>query len=407
MTDTEKKKVDLASLKIDPAARGRRGGRRVWMALGVAALGLGAALLVAEAARGRRVRVDVAAAREAGGERGLSVLTASGYVTPRERATVAAKITGRVAEMRVAEGMRVAKDQVLALLDDAEARVALDTARAQRNVAEAAIAEPGVQLVDAERDLERALDLRKRDLISQQEEDHARAVVDGLKARIGLMRMQLRAAEALVAQAEQDLRNCTVRAPFDGVAVSRDAQVGEMVSPVSAGGGFTRTGIATIVNMDSLEVEVDVNESYLARVREGQAADALLDAYPDWRIPAHVRTIIPTADRQKATVKVRLAFEKPDPRILPDMGVKVSFLQPAGAGGEKACCLVPLPAVMDSEGQPVVWTVTGGRIERRPVRVGRAVEKDVEILSGVSPGDTVVVAADAPLEPGLKAEVKK
>jgi RND family efflux transporter MFP subunit len=407
MTDDENKKADLSSLKIDAAARGRRGGRRKWLALGAVALGLGAAFLIVEAAQGRRVPVDVAAARDAGGERGLSVLTASGYVTPRERATVAAKITGRVVELRVEEGMRVEKDQILARLDDAEAKAALDTARTQRDVAAAALAEPGVQLADAERDLARVLDMKKRDLAPQQEVDHARAAVDGLKARIELVKKQLLAAEAQVAQAEQDLRNCTVRAPFAGVAVSKDAQVGEMVSPVSAGGGFTRTGISTIVNMDSLEVEVDVNESYLSRVREGQAADSVLDAYPDWHIPARVRTVIPTADRQKATVKVRLAFERLDPRILPDMGVKVSFLQSVEAGGEKARCLVPLQAVMDSEGQPVVWTVKGGLIERHPVRVGRALEKDVEILSGVEPGDTVVIAAARPLKPGLQAEVKK
>jgi RND family efflux transporter MFP subunit len=320
---------------------------------------------------------------------------------------VAAKITGRVVEMLVEEGMRVEKDQVLARLDDAEARAALDTARTQRDVAAAALAEPGVELAKAERDLERVLELKKKDLAPQQELDHARAAVDGLKARIDLMKKQVRAAEAQAAQAEQDLKNCTVRAPFAGVAVSKDAQVGEMVSPVSAGGGFTRTGISTLVNMSSLEVEVDVNESYLSRVHEGQAADAVLDAYPDWHIPARVRTVIPTADRQKATVKVRLAFERLDPRILPDMGVKVSFLQSVEAGGEKARCLVPLQAVMDSEGQPVVWTVKGGLIERHPVRVGRALEKDVEILSGVEPGDTVVIAAARPLKPGLQAEVKK
>jgi len=407
MSEREPRHSDLSALKIDAADRGHRGGRRKWLALAAVALGLVILFLAAGAAKNRRVQVDVAAAREAGGERGLSVLTASGYVTPRERATVASKITGRVVEMLVEEGMKVGKDQILARLDDAEARAAFNTARTRKDVAAAALAELHVELANAERDLARILDLEKKGIATPQDLDHAHATVDGLKARIALTKEQVRAAEAQAAQAEQDLRNCTVRAPFAGIAVSKDAQVGEMVSPISAGGGYTRTGISTIVNMNSLEVEVDVNESYLSRVHEGQAADAVLDAYPDWRIPAHVRTIIPTADRQRATVKVRLAFEKLDPRILPDMGVKVSFLQPVEAGGEKARSLVPLQAVMDSGGQQVVWTVKGGLIERHPVRVGRAVEKDVEILSGAEPGDTVVISAAKPLKPGMKAEVKK
>jgi len=335
------------------------------------------------------------------------VLTASGYVTPRERATVAAKITGRVVEMLVEEGMKVEKDQVLARLDDAEARAALNTAKSQKDVVTAALTELNVDLANAQRDLDRALDLEKKGIGTRQDLDHAQAAADALKARLQLTAQQVRAAEALVAQAEQDLKNCTVRAPFAGVAVSKDAQVGEMVSPVSAGGGFTRTGISTVVNMASLEVEVDVNESYLSRVHDGQLADATLDAYPDWHIAAHVRTIIPTADRQKATVKVRIAFDALDPRILPDMGVKVSFLQPSESGDKKARCLVPLAALMESEGQQVVWVVKGGVIERHAVRAGRVIGKDVEILSGADAGDTVVVSALKPLKSGLKAEIKK
>jgi RND family efflux transporter MFP subunit len=406
MDEREKKNVDLSALKIDASVRSRRGGGRKWLILG----GIGAVILlliIAAAGKNRRVQVDVAAAREAGGGRGLSVLTASGYVTPRERATVAAKITGRVVEMLVEEGMKVEKDQVLARLDDSEARAALNTTRTQKDVAAASLAELNVQLANARRDLARILDLEKKGISTAQDLDHAQASVDALAARLDLTREQVRAAEAWVAQAEQDLKNCTVRAPFAGIAVSKDAQVGEMVSPISAGGGFTRTGISTIVNMRSLEVEVDVNESYLSRVSEGQAADAVLDAYPDWHIPAVVRTIIPTADRQKATVKVRLSFEKLDPRILPDMGVKVSFLQPVGSGDGKARCLVPLQALMDDGGEKVVWVVKGGLLERHAARAGRVVEKDVEILSGVEPGDTVVISAAKPLKAGLKAEIKK
>ena len=407
MSEREPRPSDLSALKIDASLRGRKRGGRKWLGLGAVGIALLVIFLGAGAARNSRVQVDVAGAREAGGERGLSVLTASGYVTPRERATVAAKITGRVTEMLVEEGMKVEKGQVLARLDDAEARAALRSAEAQRDVASAALEELGVELANARRDLDRVLDLEAKGIAPPQDLDHARAAVDAFEARIALTREQVRAAGAQAVVAEESLKNCVVRAPFAGIAVSKDAQVGEMVSPISAGGGFTRTGISTIVNMASLEVEVDVNESYLSRVHEGQAADAVLDAYPDWHIPASVRTIIPTADRQKATVKVRIAFDALDPRILPDMGVKVSFLDQSGGAGGKALCLVPLQALMDDGGQPVVWVVKGGLLERHPVRAGRTIDDAVEILSGAEPGDTVVIAAAKPLKAGLKAEVKK
>ncbi len=408
MSEREPRPPDLSALKIAASARGRRNGRRNrWLALAAVGIALLVIFLGAGAAKNRRVPVDVAGAREAGGERGLSVLTASGYVTPRERATVAAKITGRVAEMLVEEGMRVEKGQVLARLDDAEARAALRAAEAQRAVAAAVLAEMEVNLADAERTLRRVEDLQRKEVAAEQDLDTARAAVDALRARIELTKEQVRAAEAGIAVADENLNNCVVRAPFAGIAVSKDAQVGEMVSPISAGGGFTRTGISTIVNMASLEVEVDVNESYLSRVSEGQPADAVLDAYPDWHIPARVRTIIPTADRQKATVKVRIAFDTLDPRILPDMGVKVSFLDPAAAGSGGARCLVPLQALMDDGGEPVVWVVKGGLLERHPVTAGRTIGREVEILSGAEPGDTVVISAAKPLKAGLKAEVKK
>jgi multidrug efflux pump subunit AcrA (membrane-fusion protein) len=253
MSERDPRPSDLSALKIDASARGRRrGGSRRWLALGAVGIALLVLFLGAGAAKNRRVQVDVAGAREAGGERGLSVLTASGYVTPRERATIAAKITGRVAEMLVEEGMKVEKGQVLARLDDAEARAALRAAEAQRDVARKALAELAVNLADAERTLRRVEDLRRKEVAAEQDLDTARAAVDALKARIELAREQVRSAEAGIAVAEEYLKNCVVRAPFAGVAVSKDAQVGEMVSPVSAGGGFTRTGISTIVNMASL-----------------------------------------------------------------------------------------------------------------------------------------------------------
>ena len=202
---------------------------------------------------------------------------------------------------------------MLARLDDSDARRRHDAIRAARDVARASLDEIEVSLADAERTLRRTVELSQQGVSSQQNLDSATAAVDGLRARLEVARRSLAAAEAELAVAQQDLENYTVRAPFAGIVVSKDAQPGEMVSPVSAGGGFTRTGIATIVDMASLEIEVDVNESYIAKVSPGQPVDAVLDAYPDWHIPATVRTVIPTADRQKATVKVRLTFDALDP----------------------------------------------------------------------------------------------
>ena len=256
-----------------------------------------------------------------------TALNASGYVTPRRRATIAAKITGRVTAVFFDEGTRVKVDQLLATLDDSDDKRALDSAKADRDVAQAAIADLEVQLRNAEIELRRAQPLHDAGIQSQETLDNARTAADSLKAKIDLAKQQVVASGARIQVAQQNLDNCTIRAPFDGIVVSKDAQVGEMVSPISAGGGFTRTGIATIVDMNSNEIEVDVNESYIARVVEGQAVRATLDAYPDWQIPCKVRTVIPTADRQKATVKVRISFLKLDDKILPDMGVKVAFLE--------------------------------------------------------------------------------
>jgi len=222
-------------------------------------------------------------------------------------------------------------------------------------------------------------------------------------------RSSLDAAEAQLAVSAQDLENYTVRAPFAGVAVSKDAQPGEMVSPVSAGGGFTRTGISTIVDMTSLEIEVDVNESHIAKVYPGQPADAVLDAYPDWHIPATVRTVIPTADRQKATVKVRLTFDDLDPKILPDMGVKVAFQEPVDeeTATATAQAIVPRTAVFDDNGQSYVFVVEDGILDRRAISTGREAGSDVEITAGVTTGESIVVSGPDGLAGGDRVRVRK
>jgi RND family efflux transporter MFP subunit len=352
--------------------------------------------------------VEVAIARAPASSASATVLNASGYVEPRRKATVSAKITGKVTEVLVDEGMAVEAGQVLARLDDSDARRRFEAVRAQREVAAASIDELEVNLAEARRTQRRTLELHDDGVASQQDLDSANAAVDALEAQIVVARANLEAAQAQLEVTAQDLENYTVRAPFAGIAVSKDAQPGEMVSPVSAGGGFTRTGISTIVDMSSLEIEVDVNESHIAKVYPGQPADAVLDAYPDWHIPATVRTIIPTADRQKATVKVRLTFDQLDPRILPDMGVKVAFREDADHERveEGAKALVPQSAVSTRAGQTVVFIVEDDTVERRAVSVGRALGSDIEVTAGVAPGDRVVVSTTGDLSDGQRVTVK-
>ena len=215
---------------------------------------------------------------------------------------------------------------MLATLDDSDVVRALESARADRDTSQAAIADYEVQLKNAQLELVRAEKLQAAGVQTQQALDSATMAADSLKAKIELAKQQVVAAKSRIDEAQQAVDNTVIRAPFSGIVVSKDAQVGEMVSPMSAGGGFTRTGIATVVDMKSLEMEVDVNESYIARVTHGQRVNAFLDAYPDRELGGYVRTVIPTADRQKATVKVRITFDKIEDFILPDMGIKVTFL---------------------------------------------------------------------------------
>src|SRR4029077_6475821 len=268
-----------------------------------------------------------------------------------------------------------------------------------------------VQSANADRELQRAQGLRTAGVISPQALDAAKTTADSLHSKIALTKEQVRAADARIGMFHQDVDNCTVRAPFDGIVVSKDAQRGEMVSPVSAGGGFTRTGIATLVDMNSLEIEVDVNESYIARVKQGQRVSATLDAYPDRELPASVRTVIPTADRQKATVKVRITFDKLDDTILPDMGVKVAFLSaappPGKNPGSEARAIIPKAAVHSDGGKQIVYLVRDEKLERRAVSVGAERGSDIEILAGLAPGDKLVVSGAEKLHEGQSVEVKQ
>jgi RND family efflux transporter MFP subunit len=403
-------KPDLGSLRI---SEGHRKSGKTGKRLGVAFVCLVVIAAIAAAAYAFRtqkpvVEVAVAQKAEVGGRAAL--LNASGYVTPRRRATIAAKITGRVTGVFFDEGTRVSEGQLLATLDDSDAKRALDSAKADRNSSQAAIADFEVQLKNAQIQLHRAEQLQKAGVQTQEALDNASTSADSLKAKIALAKQQVAGSEARINEAQQAVDNCVIHAPFAGIVVSKDAQVGEMVSPNSAGGGFTRTGIATIVDMNSNEIEVDVNEAYIARVVPNQQVTAILDAYPDWQIPCKVRTVIPTADRQKATVKVRISFLKLDPRILPDMGIKVTFLGDAPekkSDGASVAALIPVDAVRDDNGKKIVFLVKNDHVERRAVSVGGVRGQDTEIIAGLSVGDNVVVKGPNDLRDGQTIEIKK
>jgi RND family efflux transporter MFP subunit len=417
---------DLSALKIDHADRG--GGSRTGLWLGavvvIAALGAGG-WYWSSRLQGADVKVAPVTAKTTGPAGGATVLNASGYVTARRRATVSSKVTGKVLEVFIEEGQAVREGQVLARLDDSQTRAALNVAEAQLAAARKSAAQDEARLKEAELNLERRQRLMKEQVVGKAEVDTAQADVDSLKARIAYAHEQIGVAESQVAMQRTELNDMVVRAPFSGIAISKDAQPGEMISPVSAGGGFTRTGIGTIVDMSSLEIEVDVNESYINRVKPGQKVEAVLDAYPDWRIPAHVITTVPTADRQKATVRVRIGFApetdsgasrgkpaaaKLDPRILPDMGVKVSFLRddeglkPAVA--EAATVSVPKGAVKVVDGSSIVFVLKEDRVERRAIRAGIESGDEVEVISGLTAGERVVVDAPPQLKDGDRVKVR-
>src|SRR3977135_3758012 len=392
---------DLGSLRIGEGQRKGSGmGKRVLYAA-IPVLIFAGIMVAAFALHNQKPVVEVAAASkpDAGGPQ--TALNASGSITPRRRATIAAKITGRVTGVFFDEGTRVAQGQLLATLDDSDVKRSLDSSKADRDASQAAIADFEVQLKNAQILLRRAEQLQKAGVQTQEALDNAATAADSLKAKIALAKQQVAASEARIAVAQQAVDNCTIRAPFAGVVVSKDAQVGEMVSPNSAGGGFTRTGIATIVDMRSNEIEVDVNESYIAKVAAGQEVTATLDAHPDKPFPAKVRTIIPTADRLKATVKVRITIlnlGKYD-FILPDMGVKVAFLEnekpvPKVKGkdkGPEAVAFIPKSAVRSEAGSSFVFLFHDGKVERRAVRLGTERGADVAVLAGVAPGGSLRV----------------
>jgi RND family efflux transporter MFP subunit len=381
---------------------------------------VGAVLLLAVAVgayalfRDKPIEVETATAvaSSSSGGGGAAVLNASGYVVARRQATVSSKVTGKVAEVLIEEGMAVKEGQLLARLDDTTMRPVYALAQRQLEASRKNLEEVQVRLAEAERNLRRTEQLRQDKLVSELQLDQAQSEAAAINARLEALRSEVQVAEGTVRVRAQDLDDLLVRAPFDGVVVSKDAQPGEMVSPISAGGGFTRTGIATVVDMDSREIEVDVNEAFINRVKNGQKTEAVLDAYPDWVVPSHVINIVPTADRQKATVRVRIGFDTLEPRILPDMGVKVSFLEDrkeqegAQSAAPRPAVRIPAAAVMKDGDTKFVWRVQDGEIERVAVSTGGERDGQIEVLSGINAGDVVVAASVEGLSEGARVKAK-
>ena len=401
----------LKELRIDrsaaPPPRGPSPSRRwLWVVIGLV-LVLLAALAVGMLARGKPAATvetaPVVAMSQGGGSN--AVLDASGYVVARRMATVSAKITGKVREVMIEEGMRVEEGQVMATLDPIDANAQRSLNAAQLDAARSQIGGLQAQLRQADAEATRLQALVSQQLVSRSQYDQSVAQRDSLRAQLATARHNATVARDALAIADLGVDNNVVRAPFAGVVTAKAAQPGEIVSPLSAGGGFTRTGIGTIVDMDSLEIEVEVGEAYIGRVQPKMPVEAVLNAYPDWKIPAEVIAIIPTADRGKATVKVRVALKVKDPRIVPEMGVRVSFLEKPAAAGEKKPEGVRVPATaIVQRGQDAVAFVVGGddTVQAQALKTGMEMGKDRQVLSGLSAGQTVVVNPPPALKDGDK-----
>ena len=410
--DTDKRLL-LEQLRIDPAHRDDHPGsaRSWWIGVVVViVLALAGGVVAWWVSRGPRFEVEATTAAPPAAAAGpTAILQATGYVTARRQATVSAQITGALTQVLIEEGERVTAGQVLARLDDTAQRASLAQSEAQVQAAKAILVENQAQLDQARRDLKRNQDLIGQHLVSQQALETADTQVSTLAAQVASQVRQVELAEAGKRGAQVQLDYTTVRAPFTGVVTAKAAQAGEIVSPISAGGGFTRTGVGTIVDMDSLEIEVDVNESYINRVRASQPAQAVLDAYPDWTIPAHVIAIVPTADRSKATVKVRIGIDQKDPRVLPDMGVRVSFLEEAAKSNsesERHGLLVPSASIVERGGRSVVFTIENDHAHATPITPGQTYG-DLRSVEGLANGASVVRAPPADMTDGARIVVKK
>lgn len=397
-------RIDRKAPPSEPPSR-----RGLWIAVVLVlllALGAGGWLLFG---RGKAIEVTTApVVAIAAGSSSASVLDASGYVVARRMATVSAKITGKVREVLIEEGMRVEQNQVMATLDPIDAGAQRQLSASQLDAARSQVANMQAQLRQAEADAQRLQTLSAQQLVSRSQYEQALSQRDALRAQLQSAQRNVVVAGNQLSISDLNVDNTIVRAPFAGVVTAKAAQPGEIVSPLSAGGGFTRTGIGTVVDMDSLEIEVEVGEAFIGRVKPGMPVEATLNAYPEWKIPAEVIAIIPSADRGKATVKVRVALKQKDPRIVPEMGVRVSFLEApqAQAQDKPQGVRVPGAAIVKRDGQDVAFALKeDNTVEQRALKTGIALGDDRQVLSGLAAGDTVVLDPPQTLREGVKVKL--
>lgn len=355
---------------------------------------------------GPGIEVRVAVAEVSGGRSGSTGITANGYVVARTRASVSSRISGRLATLRVEEGSVVRRGEIMAQLENAEYLAAVTQAEAESLRAVASLAEARATRDQLARDLARARELAARNLEPARTAEDLAAQLASSDARLEALAAQVQAAAAAIQYARANLENTYIRAPFDGTVLRKDAEVGEVVAPVATGGGLTRGAVVTMADLETLEVEVDVNESYIARIVSGQPARIALDAYPADQFAGRVRQIVPTADRQRATVQVKVSLLDHDPRILPEMGARVEFLaDTAGAANEPVRVTIPADAVRNQGAATIVWVVRDGiatlvTIEAGPVSGGRR-----EVRSGLSGGETLILDPPVDLSDGARVHV--
>ncbi len=417
MTRTES--ADLTGLTINreqpPPASGSPG-RKWTIAFVIAAVVLPLIAFVLPIVRPKVLTVTVARAEALGGSPGVGaseVLTASGYIVARQRASVSTEVAGRLEALYVSEGSRVQKGQVLGVLRNEDQKAAVESAKAALAAAEAANTEAKATARESALDLARVRELLSRGLVSQAEFDQVEARDAVARARVESAAAAIESARAGLLAANIAYEKTFIRAPFAGAVLRKEAEVGEIVSPIPSSGGLTRGAIATMANLSSLEVEVDVNEGYVARAHEGMRAEITLDAYPNDRYPGRARQIVPTADRQKATVQIKVSFDSLDARVLPEMGAKVTFLadpEPTGnASGQavpSSVVLVPRSAVREREGRAVIYVVEGGRAVERGVSPRPYSSDRVAVSGGLAAGEAVVVEAPAELKDRARVRVR-
>ena len=399
----------LHQLRIDRAHRDDDESRPRWpwivgIVLVVLAVAAGVAIF---AFRGHAPTVETSTAVAASSSGDAAVLQATGYVVARHEATVSAQLIGTLTSVSVEEGDHVTKGQILARLDPTAYQAQLDSARAQYAAAQAGVVKARATLQQDRANAARLNAVVARGYVSRQDAQQANTLVATDKAGLDVAIKQAQAAKDQVQAAQVSLDFTVIRAPFSGVVTAKAAEVGEIVSPYTAGGGGIAGGLATIVDMDSLEVDVDVNEAYISRVVPNMPVQAVLDAYPDWKIPAHVIAIIPSADKSKATVKVRIGLDQKDPRIIPQMGVRVSFLEQSDKNRQPLPgVLVPKSAVVQRDGKDVVFVVKDGHATQTPVTTGADFSDMKQVTQGLAAGDDVVTTPPADMTDGEKVQVK-